>query len=98
VEKKGCGLLIDAWKELPEKLRRRGLTIIGDGPEAQSLRARARAQDNPEIRFCGAQPRHAVVAAMAEHRAFIFPSLRAATGDAEGWVWSRWRHKRSARP
>ncbi len=49
---KGHGLLIDALATLPEP--RPGLLLAGDGPLAESLAARARAQDVP-LRLLGFQ-------------------------------------------
>jgi colanic acid/amylovoran biosynthesis glycosyltransferase len=82
VEKKGGALLLAAWLSLPPILRAQGLTIIGDGPEMDRLRALA--NDNGEVRFLGAQPRDVVHREMQAHRLFAFPSIRASNGDAEG--------------
>lgn len=83
VEKKGVNFLLDAWAKLPPRLRDEPLTIIGDGPMMSMLKEQAhRLGIAPD--FLGAQPREAVFAAMARHRIFAMPSVRAANGDSEG--------------
>jgi glycosyltransferase involved in cell wall biosynthesis len=83
VEKKGVDLLIEAWGQLPAALRGVPLTIVGDGPRRQRLEARA-AELGVPAKFLGAQPRDQVLAVMRQARVFAFPSIRAASGDAEG--------------
>lgn len=83
VEKKGVAYLLDAWAALPPPLRAERLTVIGDGPLMPALIARAK-RLGLSVDFRGAQPREAVFRAMAEHRLFVMPSIRAANGDSEG--------------
>ncbi|EPR14996.1 glycosyl transferase [Sphingobium indicum IP26] len=83
VEKKGVNFLLDAWAKLPPRLREEPLTIIGDGPMKPALMDQARKLGIQPV-FAGPQPREAVFAAMARHRIFAMPSIRAANGDSEG--------------
>lgn len=83
VEKKGVRHLLDAWAKLPPALREEPLTIIGDGPLMHELRAQAgRLGIKPH--FMGPRSREEVFDAMARHRIFAMPSMRAANGDSEG--------------
>jgi glycosyltransferase involved in cell wall biosynthesis len=83
VEKKGVNFLLDAWARLPLRLREEPLTIIGDGPMMPLLVEQA-AKLGIQPHFLGPQPREQVFAAMARHRIFAMPSIRAANGDSEG--------------
>ena len=83
VEKKGVRYLLDAWAKLPAGMQNEPLTIIGDGPLLPDLVAQAqRLGIRPN--FLGPRPREDVFAAMARHRIFAMPSIRAANGDSEG--------------
>lgn len=66
---KGVGLLLDAWRGLG----RAYLTIVGDGPEADALRARS--ADLPNVRFTGELPPEGVRAELARAAFAIAPSL-----------------------
>ena len=83
VEKKGVNFLLDAWAKLPDRARSEPLTIIGDGPLMPALVEQA-ARLGIEPQFLGARSRAEVFAAMASHRVFAMPSVRASNGDAEG--------------
>jgi len=83
VEKKGVQYLLDAWAKLPPRVQREPLTIIGDGPLMPTLVEQAR-QLGITPNFMGPRPREDVFAAMASHRVFAMPSIRAANGDSEG--------------
>ncbi|MFD2428674.1 glycosyltransferase [Sphingobium scionense] len=83
MEKKGVNYLLDAWAQLPARARSEPLTIIGDGPLMPTLVERARQLDIKPT-FLGARSRAEVFAAMASHRIFAMPSIRAANGDSEG--------------
>ena len=83
VEKKGVNFLLDAWAKLPERIRSEPLTIIGDGPLMSTLVAQAH-RLGIQPHFLGARSRAEVFAAMARHRIFAMPSVRAANGDSEG--------------
>ena len=83
VEKKGLPYLLDAWAALPEPLRSEPLCIIGDGPLRATMELRARQLGVP-AQFMGSQPHNVVLDTMRMTRVFVFPSVRAADGDAEG--------------
>jgi colanic acid/amylovoran biosynthesis glycosyltransferase len=83
VEKKGVHHLIEAWSKLPRPLQHERLTIIGDGPLMPDLVEQARRLNVP-AHFLGARPRAEVFEAMARHRIFAMPSIRAKNGDSEG--------------
>lgn len=84
VEKKGMGLLIAAYAQLPEAIRaQHPLRIVGDGPLRDQLQQQAQALGvQPE--FLGAQPRTVVLEWLQRSAVFCLASVRAATGDAEG--------------
>ena len=63
---KGCDILLAAWRDLPFPL-----TVIGDGPELDQLRAAA----PPNVTFLGRRPSADVRRAMASAIAVIVPSL-----------------------
>ena len=65
---KGVDLLLDAWHELGDA----PLRIVGEGPEEQRLRARARGL--PDVRFLGALPREGVARALAAAAFLVQPS------------------------
>jgi colanic acid/amylovoran biosynthesis glycosyltransferase len=83
VEKKGHRYLLEAWARVGGDLAREGLTVIGDGPLRGELEAFA-AERNLNVRFEGARPREHVLTSIAAARAFVFPSVRAESGDSEG--------------
>lgn len=63
---KGGDVLIEAWREIEYPL-----TVIGDGPSADSLRRKA-----PEhVTFLGSQPKTAVMSAMQRASFLVMPSL-----------------------
>lgn len=62
---KGCTTLVEAWRKIDQPL-----TIIGDGPELERLRARAPAN----VTFAGRLDSSIVHQAMAAARAVIVPS------------------------
>jgi glycosyltransferase involved in cell wall biosynthesis len=66
---KGVRVLQEAWARLPEA--RPELLVVGDGPEAASLRARA----VPGVRFAGEVPATDVPGMIATTRAVLVPSL-----------------------
>jgi glycosyltransferase involved in cell wall biosynthesis len=82
VPKKGVLRLVEAWKLLPENIRRQKLTIIGAGEQEAQLRAAC--DGHQDIVLLGAQPREAVRQAMRRNRVLALPSMRAANGDSEG--------------
>ena len=83
VEKKGQRYLIEAWAKMPPALAAEGLTLVGDGPLRAELEALA-AKLGAKVTFEGARPRDFVIDKIASARAFVFPSVRASSGDSEG--------------
>jgi colanic acid/amylovoran biosynthesis glycosyltransferase len=84
VEKKGARYLLEAYATLPENLRiNHPLIIIGDGPQKYELEAYAKKLNIISI-FLGAQPRSVVIEKLKTASVFVFPSIRAENGDAEG--------------
>lgn len=67
---KGIDVLIDAVARLAAQGRTASLTIVGDGPDADALRARAAAL-GPQVRFAGVLPARA---AFARGRLLVVPS------------------------
>jgi colanic acid/amylovoran biosynthesis glycosyltransferase len=82
VEKKGCSYLIEALAKLASS--KVHLEVIGDGPLRGSLEELA-ARLGVRARFFGAQPASVVLNRMAKARVFCGPSIRAETGDSEGF-------------
>jgi glycosyltransferase involved in cell wall biosynthesis len=66
---KGVGLLLDAWRELGDA----PLTIVGDGPESEALRARA--EGLPNVRFTGVLAPDGVRAELSRAAFAVAPSL-----------------------
>ncbi len=84
VEKKGTRFLIKAYAALPPALRaEHPLTIIGDGPLRSELASLA-AEFGVVPVFLGGCSRERVMAELADAAVFCLPSVRAASGDAEG--------------
>lgn len=84
VERKGVIHLVEALARLPAPLSAR-LVVIGDGPEAPRIRARAEAlgvADRVDLR--GRQPDDALQAAYASADVFVLPAIVDARGDTEG--------------
>ena len=84
VERKGVVHLVDALALLPPAIDAR-LVVVGDGPEAARIRARAEergAADRVELR--GRQPDDALRAAYASADVFVLPAIVDARGDTEG--------------
>jgi glycosyltransferase involved in cell wall biosynthesis len=80
VEKKGCADLLRAVAALPDRPL---VTVIGDGPLHQELRALAE-ELRLRVAFVGARPPEVVARAMSRCAAFCVPSKTAANGDREG--------------
>lgn len=83
-EKKGCEYLIHAMAKLQAESSLAELVVIGDGPLRGQLEQLA-AQVLRHYRFLGFQPPEVVRHWMNRARVFGAPSLRAASGDAEGY-------------
>lgn len=83
-EKKGCEFLIRAMSKVQFAFPQTELVIIGDGPlrgELESLAGQALVR----CRFLGYQPPEIVRRWLNRARVFAAPSLRARSGDADGY-------------
>lgn len=84
VEKKGCELLLRAMAEIQIERPAVELVVIGDGPQREALERMA-AQSLRRCTFLGAQPPDVVRNWMNRAKVFCVPSVRAESGDAEGF-------------
>jgi glycosyltransferase involved in cell wall biosynthesis len=85
VEKKGVSVLIDAIKILRDKDLAINLTIVGDGPDRESLEMQAdRLGLASLITFTGAKPNPEIVAHYQQAKVLAFPAVVARDGDQEG--------------
>ena len=74
---KGFGLAIRSFQEFAKNQPNAKLNIIGSGPEEQRLRALVQENHLDEnVCLMGWKPQHEVLAEMAAHDVFLFPSLR----------------------
>jgi glycosyltransferase involved in cell wall biosynthesis len=74
---KGFGLAIKAFKEFADRHPESEFSIIGTGPEEARLRALARRlRLLNRVHFLSWLPREELLARMASHDVFLFPSLR----------------------
>src|SRR5207245_957249 len=83
-EKKGCEYLIRAMAKVQSESPHMELMVIGDGPLRPELEQLA-AHCLRKYRFLGFQPREVVKHWMNRARMFGAPSIRARSGDAEGY-------------
>jgi colanic acid/amylovoran biosynthesis glycosyltransferase len=83
-EKKACGHLVRAMEEVQRAVREIELVVIGDGPLRKGLEQQARCSLR-KYRFLGIQPPEVVRDWMSRARVFCVPSIRASSGDAEGF-------------
>lgn len=83
-EKKGCAYLLRAMHEVENRVPAAELVVVGDGPLRQELQALAK-KTLRKCRFQGWQPPETVREWMNRARVFCVPSVRAATGDGEGF-------------
>jgi len=84
VEKKGCEYLIRAIAQVQTILPDIELVVIGDGPLRSALEQQA-ANSLKRYRFLGAQSPAVVQDWMNRAAVFSVPSIKAQTGDAEGF-------------
>jgi colanic acid/amylovoran biosynthesis glycosyltransferase len=83
-EKKGCEYLIRAMAKVQSAFPATELVIIGDGPLRAELEREA-GQALRRYRFLGFQPPDVVRHWMNRARVFAAPSVRAQSGDSEGY-------------
>jgi colanic acid/amylovoran biosynthesis glycosyltransferase len=83
-EKKGCEYLIRAMADVQAVKPQVELVLIGDGPLRPSLERMAR-EKLRKFRFLGVQPPETVREWMNRAMVFSVPSVRAASGDGEGF-------------
>jgi len=83
VEKKGCEFLIRAMGQVQRSHPEAALVILGDGPLRSLLESQARSLRR--VRFLGAVSPDEVRKWMTRARVLSVPSVRAASGDAEGF-------------
>jgi colanic acid/amylovoran biosynthesis glycosyltransferase len=83
-EKKGCAYLLRAMHEVEDRVPAAELVVVGDGPLRQELEEIAK-KTLRKCRFLGWQPPETVREWMNRARVFCVPSVRAATGDGEGF-------------
>lgn len=83
-EKKGCEFLIRAMAKVQASSPDVKLVVIGDGPLRRNLEQLA-AQSLQNYSFLGFQPPEVVKSWMNRAKVFGAPSLRARSGDAEGY-------------
>src|SRR5947209_4040436 len=84
VEKKGCEYAIRAMSKVQSAMPHVELVVIGDGPLRQQLEQLA-GDTLCRYRFLGFQPPDQVKHWMNRARVFAAPSIRAISGDAEGY-------------
>jgi colanic acid/amylovoran biosynthesis glycosyltransferase len=83
-EKKGCAHLLRAMCEVEDRVPAAELVVIGDGPLRQELEELAK-KTLRKCRFLGWQPPRKVREWMNRARVFCLPSVRAPSGDGEGF-------------
>ena len=84
VEKKGCEYLIKAMAKVQAKNPEVELVVIGDGLLRSSLEHLAKSSLN-KYRFLGSQSPEVVRQWMNRAKVFCVPSVKAASGDCEGF-------------
>ncbi|NJM56190.1 MAG: glycosyltransferase [Synechococcales cyanobacterium RU_4_20] len=84
VEKKGCGLLLQAMRSIQQLHPQVKTVIIGDGPLRASLEQQAARMLPTHTEFLGVQPAAVVRQWMNRARVFCVPSQMTAQQDVEG--------------
>lgn len=84
VEKKGCGYLLRAMVQVQRQNPQARLEVIGDGPLRASLEKLAR-ELSVRVIFRGTQTPEEVMRSMSRARILCNPSVKASTGDMEGF-------------
>ncbi|NVJ60947.1 MAG: glycosyltransferase [Gammaproteobacteria bacterium] len=84
-EKKGLHVLIDAIALLKTNYPDISLTVVGDGPEKESLIKRSqKLKVDTNIKFLGSRQNQEIPALLNQHKIFVMPSIVAKSGDQEG--------------
>ncbi len=83
VEKKGCRVLLEAWKLVAWEIPEARLVVVGDGPLRGELEGWARANLRRCV-FVGARTQEEVRNWMGRAAVLASPSVRAMDGDTEG--------------
>lgn len=86
VEKKGVRYLIDGFKRLLSSYQHLSLTIIGHGPEKESLEEYVHALGiQHRVKFTGGLPQAELPVFLQQSSIAIFPFIQADDGDQEGF-------------
>jgi len=83
-EKKGCEYLLQAMARVEAEVPEAELVVIGDGPLRQALEQQAHSSLK-QCQFLGTQPPAIVREWMNRSKIFCVPSIRADSGDGEGF-------------
>jgi glycosyltransferase involved in cell wall biosynthesis len=83
VEKKGCRVLLEAWKAVEHEVPEAKLVVIGDGALRAELEGLARLHLR-RVSFAGVRTQAAVRDWMERAAVLAAPSVRAMDGDTEG--------------
>jgi glycosyltransferase involved in cell wall biosynthesis len=83
IEKKGGGILIEAFARVRQQVPEAELVMAGDGPLLEEFKHLARRLNVP-VTFMGQVPNNEVKGQIDESRVFCLPSITAGNGDAEG--------------
>ena len=75
VSEKGAKLLLDAFAQMDTAAANFVATIIGDGPERESLEQQAGKLHNIQVRFTGTLQPEQVAAELRKHQMLVVPSL-----------------------
>lgn len=84
VEKKGAGILIDAFSKIKAKIPDAELAIVGRGPLGEKLQEQVAALGIEGVNFIGALTNSEVKTEISRSKIFCLPSITAVSGDAEG--------------
>jgi len=85
VEKKGVGYLLQAMAILVARYPDLSLTVVGDGPDENDLRAIAsELQLDQNVRFVGSKLNTELPAMLRSSKLFVMPSIVSKSGDQEG--------------
>lgn len=85
VEKKGFGIMIEAFSRLVRDRQHPTLAICGEGPLADTLKRQAQVLGLADrVHFLGALPHPELAIAYASSDIYCAPSIAAADGDMEG--------------